>query len=88
MKTATLLAIALATASTVAAAESPERQPQLLLSPANAIVGAWEFHARLFVCANGQTLQNIRASSVFNAASSPAPACPTPPRPRPFPTRR
>ena len=70
MKTATLLAIALATASTVAAAESPERQPQLLLSPANAIVGAWEFHARLFVCANGQTLQNIRASSVFNAGGT------------------
>jgi hypothetical protein len=71
MKTATLLAVVLAAASTVAVAESlPARQPQLLLSPANAIVGSWEFHARLFVCANGQTLQNLRASSLFNAGGT------------------
>lgn len=71
MKTANLLAIALAAASSVATAGSlPARQPQLLLSPANAIVGTWEFHARLFVCANGQTLQQIRASSVFNAGGT------------------
>jgi len=71
MKTASLLAIALAAASSVAAAESlPAHHPRLLLSPANAIVGTWEFQARLFVCANGQTLQQFRAASVFNAGGT------------------
>ena len=68
---ATLLAIALATASTVAAAASlPEHHPRLLLSPANAIVGTWEFQARFFICASGQTLRQLRASSVFNAGGT------------------
>lgn len=71
MKTATLLAIALATASTAAAAASlPEHHPRLLLSPANAIVGTWEFRARVFACASGQTLRQLRASSVFNAGGT------------------
>lgn len=70
MKTATLLVLALATASAAAQPPSSGRNPQLLLSPANAIVGVWEFQARLFVCATGQTLQQIRASSVFNAGGT------------------
>jgi hypothetical protein len=68
--TATLLAVALAAASSLATAALPEHHPQLLLSPANTIVGTWEFRARLFVCATGQTLQSIRASSVFNAGGT------------------
>ena len=69
--TATLLATALVAASSLAtAAALPEHHPQLLLSPANTIVGTWEFRARLFVCATGQTLQSIRASSVFNAGGT------------------
>ena len=71
MKTATLLAIALAAASTVAAAASlPEHHPRLLLSPANGIVGTWEFQARCFACASGQTLRELRASSLFNAGGT------------------
>jgi len=71
MKTATLLAIALAAASTVAAAASlPEHHPRLLVSPANGIVGTWEFQARFFACASGQTLRQLRASSVFNAGGT------------------
>lgn len=71
MKTATLLAIALAAASTVAAAASlPEHHPRLLLSPANAIVGTWEFQGRFFACATGQTQRELRASSVFNAGGT------------------
>lgn len=71
MKTATLLAIALAMASPAAdAASLPEHHPRLLLSPANRIVGTWEFQARLFACASGQTLAQLRASSVFNAGGT------------------
>ena len=71
MKTATLLAIALATTSTAAAAASlPEHHPGLLLSPANRIVGTWEFQGRLFACATGQTVRALRAASVFNAGGT------------------
>ena len=71
MKTATLLAIALATASTAAPAASlPEQDPGLLSSPANTIVGTWEFQGRLFACATGQTVRELRASSVFNAGGT------------------
>jgi len=71
MKTATLLAIVLAAASTVAAATSlPEHHPGLLAAPANAIVGTWEFQARFYACASGQTLRQLRASSVFNAGGT------------------
>lgn len=71
MKTATLLAIALAAASTAAAAASlPEHHPGLLRSPANRIVGTWEFQARMFTCDTRQTVMELRASSVFNAGGT------------------
>jgi hypothetical protein len=77
MKTASILALALALAAVSGGVVAEiQRVPNAAQSlnasgpQANRIVGTWEFNVHLFRCDTGETLAQFRAASVYNAGGT------------------